>query len=396
MERDWLRDVKVGVFVLGSLILMALAVFLLGGSSEFFEDRYTLYAAFDDVGGMKEGAVVRLAGIDVGEVTGIRFNEKLAAQPAQGEAPEDPQSPEARPKKAIHVTLSVMTQYAPRIRDNSVARIETEGMLGDRYLSLSMGTEHSTVKDPDGTVHDVDNAVMTDGQWLRVQELVQLVEYQKTANEVLADIQDISRKVNVALGTDQEATQASVANVVKSVDELLLAAKEGKGLIHALVYDESLTRRLSATVSNLETTTNELASISTAVRTGDGIAHELIYGEQGEQLAQQLGDLATALDTLVGDIKNEDSLVNALIYDPERAAMVEDLHAAATSLRAVAESIENGDGTAGMLANDPALYEDLRALVGGAQRNKLLRAYIRQAVAEGDAANASPWTPPPE
>lgn len=396
MERDIKRDVKVGLFVLAALLLGGLAVYLLGGSSEFFEERYTLYAAFDDVGGMKEGAVVRLAGIDVGEVTHIQFNDVLAAEAVAEDEDEDKDSPEARQKKAIHVTLSVMTQYAPRIRDNSIARIETEGMLGDRYLSLSMGLPRTKVKAEDGTVSEVDHIVMPDGAWLRVQDLVQLVEYQKTANEVLADIQDIAGKVNTALGTDQEATQASVANVVRSVDELLVAAKEGKGLIHALVYDESLARRLSKTVTNLETTTNELASISTELRTGDGIAHELIYGEQGAELAQQLGDLATALDTLVGDIKTEDSLINALVYDPERATMVADLHAAATSLRAVAEAIENGEGTAGMLANDPALYEDLRALVGGAQRNKLLRAYIRQAVAEGDAANASPWTPPPE
>ena len=74
--------------------------------------------------------------------------------------------------------------------------------------------------------------------------------------------------------------------------------------------------------------------------------------------------------------------------------MVEDLHATATSLRALSATIESGEGTVGMLANDPALYEDLRALVGGAQRNKLLRAYIRQTVEQGEANNAQPWTPP--
>ena len=48
------------------------------------------------------------------------------------------------------------------------------------------------------------------------------------------------------------------------------------------------------------------------------------------------------------------------------------------------------------MAHDPALYEDLRALVGGAQRNKLLRAYIRKTIEKGEAVNASAWTPEAE
>ncbi|MCB9796696.1 MAG: MCE family protein [Alphaproteobacteria bacterium] len=394
MERDFSRDVKVGIFVFLTLLLTAATVFMVGGSSDLFEERYTLFAGFNDVGGMKEGSVVRVAGVDVGEVTKIVFHDvdpKLAHAPAPiiDGAPRltDP----ALRNKAIHVTLSIMTRYASRIRENTTARIETEGMLGDKYVSLTMGLPVSTMRDETGEVSEVANAPLTDGQWLQVQEMVQLVEYQKQANEVLADIQDISRKLNLAMGDDQEATKASLASVVSSIDALLLEAKEGDGLIHALVYDKALSRQLSRTVGNLEATSTELAQVTTEIRTGEGLAHELIYGDQGEQLATQLGELAVALDALVSDIKSEDSLIHALVYEPERASMVEDLHATASSLRTIAASIENGEGTAGLLANDPALYEDLRALVSGAQRNKLLRAYIRKTVSEAEAEQSEAW-----
>jgi hypothetical protein len=47
-----------------------------------------------------------------------------------------------------------------------------------------------------------------------------------------------------------------------------------------------------------------------------------------------------------------------------------------------------------MLANDPALYEDLRALMGGAQRNKLLKAYIRRTVARAEEQDATSFEEP--
>ena len=63
-----------------------------------------------------------------------------------------------------------------------------------------------------------------------------------------------------------------------------------------------------------------------------------------------------------------------------------------TSLKKTSAALENGEGTLGLLAHDPALYEDLRALVGGAQRNKLLRAYIRRTIEKGEQVNASSWS----
>jgi phospholipid/cholesterol/gamma-HCH transport system substrate-binding protein len=99
---------------------------------------------------------------------------------------------------------------------------------------------------------------------------------------------------------------------------------------------------------------------------------------------------------LATDIRDKDSVVHSLVYDPEKAKMVDDLAATAAALKQTSEAINSGEGSIGLLAKDPALYEDLRALVGGAQRNKLLRAYIRQTVKKGEETNASPWEPAKE
>ena len=121
------------------------------------------------------------------------------------------------------------------------------------------------------------------------------------------------------------------------------------------------------------------------------MAHELIYGSDGEKLAKQLLNVSIAVDGLLSDIQQSDSLINALIYDPEQKKILEDLAATAATVRQLSENLRTGEGTAALLLRDPALYEDLRGLVGGAQRNKLLRSYLRRTIEENEKRLTSPF-----
>ena len=360
MSTDRKREVKVGVFVIGLAIAGALTLFMLGGSSDLLRDRYTLHAAYSDVSGLKPGAVVRLAGYDVGEVTSINFSDDLGV-------------------KDMYVSMKIMTEYQARIRKDSEARIDTVGVLGDKYVSISMG-------DPTQTM-------LNDGEWIEAKDPIDFLEYSKKATGILDSTNNIAHKVDLMLGDDSEAAKASLARSFSHLEQLLQETKGGNGLLHAIVYDDGMTRKVNNTLANLEGMSADLRATTQEVRHGDGIAHELVYGDDGKKLAQELSTLATALSAITNDIKTNDSLVHSLLYDPSKKQMVDDLAVTAAALRETSAAIERGDGTIGMLANDPALYEDLRALVGGAQRNKLLRAYIRKTVEKGEAANAGPWEP---
>jgi phospholipid/cholesterol/gamma-HCH transport system substrate-binding protein len=359
MERDLNKDLKVGIFVFLSIFLLGLIMFVLGEGSELLEDRYKLNASFDDVGGLRDGAAVRLAGIDVGEVSLVRMSDDEGIKP-------------------VFVELTLKAQYQTRIREDSIARIDTEGVLGDKYVAISVGS------------NKVDS--LSDGDWVQVQESKALVEYQKQANEILAQLEEISQKVNLTLGENDEARAASVANIITNVEQMTAEAEEGDGLIHALVYDKKLTNKLNRIATNLESGSEDVAVLTREVREGDSVAHELLMGDGGEELATQLSETALALETLVGDIKNEDSVVHALLYDADKAQLVSDLSVTADNLRAVSEGIEAGDGTVGALMKDPELYYDLQALVGGAQRNKLLRYYVRKTVEDAEDELAAPYT----
>ena len=354
------RTVKVGVFVSVLFAVMAAVLFVVGGSMDLLKSYYTLNGAWEDVSGLKAGAVVRLAGWDVGEVSAIRFSDDLGV-------------------KEMFVELKIKEEYQPRIRKDSEARIDTVGVLGDKYVAISIG--------------DPSQPVLEDNDWLTTRPQLDVLDYTKKVTEILESTSSIGNKVDLMLGADSDAAKASLATSFQHLEAILLAAKEGDGLLHALIYDKGMTDKVNITLGNLQAMSTDVRDTTHELRTGDGLAHHLIYDNDGADLAREMGALAKALATIADDVQNEESLVHSLIYDKEKASIITDLAVASSSLRTTAESISSGEGTLGMLTRDPALYEDLRSLMGGAQRNKLLRAYIRKTVAKGEEGLASPWEP---
>lgn len=363
MEPAGRRDIKVGIFVAVLIALIGVSVYVLGGSSALLEARYTLNGSWADVGGLKPGALVRLAGFDVGEVTNVQVSDDLGV-------------------KKIFVSMSIMRKYQPRIRKDSEARIDNVGLVGDKYVAISMG--------------DPSQPMLKDGDWIQTEESADVVEYTRKVRDILNSTASIGHKLDLMLGGDEEQTKASISQSAAHIEAILNEAQHGQGLVHALVYDKKLTKRVEHTLDNLDAASADLRAVAAEIRSGRGLAHEVIYGKDGAALASQLGHLAGALAELTHELKTNDSLLHAVIYDPQKTKLLDDLVATADSLRKTSEAIERGDGTLGMLAQDPTLYEDLRALVGGAQRNKLLRAYIRRTIQKGEETDASPWKPADE
>ena len=362
MSESRAQNIKVGIFVIGLSLTVLVSVFILGGSSEMLERRYHLEAKWEDVAGLKEGAVVRLAGWDVGAVDRIDFADELD-------------------QRELTVSMKITNRYQDRIRADSVARIDTVGVLGDKYVSISMGTPSS-----EGLV---------DGDTIQSRPALDFLGATNKVEDILASTANITKKVDLMLGTEDDAAKTELGKSMASLEGLFQGINDGRGLLNALVHDEAMANSLRRTASNLDRSTAGMARIMDEVESGDGLAHEMVYGSE-DGLAAEMRTLATSLGRLTEDIQNKDSMINALIYDADKVAILDDLQETVTSLKRTSAALESGQGTLGLLAHDPALYEDLRALVGGAQRNKLLRAYIRKTIEKGEAVNASAWTPEAE
>ena len=116
---------RVGLFVLMGLVALLGMVYLLGARARLFESRYTIHAEFTEVGGLADGATVRLAGVQIGRVEAVNL-------PPQ-------------PGGKVRVDMTITRKVTDRIRRDSIARIETQGLLGDKIVEITVGTSQAPV-----------------------------------------------------------------------------------------------------------------------------------------------------------------------------------------------------------------------------------------------------------
>ena len=122
MTRSPVRDLVVGIFVLIGLGAVAYLSIRLGGLSYGGPGGLTLYADFDQTGGLKTRAPVVIAGVKVGQVAAIELDPELRARVAL----------DVDPKLKLPV--------------DSSARIMTSGLLGDQFVALEPGAEEETLQ----------------------------------------------------------------------------------------------------------------------------------------------------------------------------------------------------------------------------------------------------------
>lgn len=125
-------DFRVGLITFVTVVLLIVGVTLTGGDKGiFFQKTSFLKAHLLDVGGLKKGSSVTIGGMTVGRVTDIRFV--------------------SNPGDLIEVVFQVRSDVRSRIKRDSICSVRTQGMLGDRYLDVSVGTKEAPPL-PDGEI----------------------------------------------------------------------------------------------------------------------------------------------------------------------------------------------------------------------------------------------------
>ena len=118
--RRLVLQMRIGAFILLGLVVFLAIIYLLGAQARYFERKYALRAEFTEVGGLIEGATVRLAGVQIGRVTSVDLPP--------------------HPGGKVRVTLTLARRFADRVRRNSEARIVTQGLLGDKLVEITIGS----------------------------------------------------------------------------------------------------------------------------------------------------------------------------------------------------------------------------------------------------------------
>jgi len=182
--------VRLGIFIVATLTVLAVGVFLIGNRQFMFSSTYKLNAEFKSVSGLSAGAEVRVGGIHKGTVQEISL----------------PGGPDG------HMKVLMLLESSTRkvVRQDSIASIQNEGLLGNKYVEVSFGS-------PDGKP-------IQPGDQIRTQPPL--------------DISDLMDKANVILDSTKEATD-NVAQISAKINR-------GEGTVGALVNDRKLYENVHA------------------------------------------------------------------------------------------------------------------------------------------------------
>jgi phospholipid/cholesterol/gamma-HCH transport system substrate-binding protein len=132
-KRNFSIEFFVGLFTLIGCIAGGWLAVGLGGATLFSTNTYTIYAEFDNISGLKEGASVEIAGVQIGTVTDLKLKD-----------------PSAIVALALHKGVSIY--------EDDIAAIRTKGIIGDRYIKISRGGAGELLN-PEGTITETESVV---------------------------------------------------------------------------------------------------------------------------------------------------------------------------------------------------------------------------------------------
>ena len=168
-------ELRVGLFVLAGLFILAVAIFYITGAG-ILGPKYRLYTYLPEVEGVAAGAPVRLDGVSIGNV------EKIALNPHPTDRTQ-----------SIQLILRIDKKFSPEVRTDSTASLVTEGLLGDRYVTIKRGLSGDALK-PNSTIPGAPAVAMTE----MVERGTDLLD---TLNGVTGELRGIIDQVKEGKGT---------------------------------------------------------------------------------------------------------------------------------------------------------------------------------------------------
>ena len=245
------KVVGAGAFVIIGVLLFTAALFMIGERRMLFADRFELYTEFAKLGQLEQGSIVRVAGMNAGEVTEIMV----------------PRSPAER----FRVKMQVRSDLHPLIRTDSIATAQTEGLVGGIYVNIATGSERAAQLPTGGTI--------TSREPLAMGDLLQ------QASDTIAQVNETVSK----LSGDVENTVRQIANTAADAHDLI----------------EDVSPQIKAIADNGSRMSADTQQIIATVRAGEGTLGKLINDDALYNRAREIADDARVVMANVKQVSDE-------------------------------------------------------------------------------------------
>jgi phospholipid/cholesterol/gamma-HCH transport system substrate-binding protein len=224
------RMAGVGAFVIAGLLLFTIGLFMIGDRQMAFARKFTIYTQFAKVTGLQPGSIVRVSGAKAGAI-------KQILTPS-------------RPSDKFRVQLEISEALHGLVRTDSVATIETEGLVGGSYLGIGTGSDAARAAAPNSTIPSKEPFEIADlmeqmrGSIQRVNDTIDEMKYdiQRAVGSV-ADTAGSANELVIAVTEDVKTMASAAARISGDAAQIADSIRGGKGTIGKLVNDDELYRR---------------------------------------------------------------------------------------------------------------------------------------------------------
>lgn len=374
-KRVRLAELKVGILVLVGLLLFLVLILQQSWGIRWFSSSAKVLAYLTDVGGLKPGAPVWFAGMEIGRVRAVAIvppesydgNAKVFSRIAEIkkelEALEADASVQERDREElrdqirdlktgirfVEVRLDIDPEYLDRISRDSEISIESRGLIGDSFIDISPGT--------------MGVPPVRQGEYY-VIESVQSAGFRKImtgVNDVVANFgvlsehfKEIVTRINPAkvgsdmgdIVNDMQRTIREANRTFSSATSLLDEMQRGKGTVGRLVADPELHNRLTEALEKFNT-------LAENIQNGQGTIGRLM---SDPSLFENANRMLARADTVMERMENGEGTLGKLSKDD---AFYRSSTEALAKFALLMEEIEGGKGTMGKLLKDPSLYNNL-------------------------------------
>jgi phospholipid/cholesterol/gamma-HCH transport system substrate-binding protein len=289
-------ELRVGIFTLAGLLLLAVAVFYVTGSGSLGA-KYRLHTFLPEVDGLAVGAPVSIDGVEVGNVESISIAPPTPGQPLDKD-------------RSIEVFMRISKHYQNNIRSDSSASLVTEGLLGDRYVDIDRGSTGD---------------VLTDGQEVSGKEETAIKQVVERSADVMANLSALSGQLST----------------------MVTGLKNGQGTLGALLEDKTLYNNLNATIGRA----NDMLA---GIQGGQGTLGKLVTSDT---IFTKIDSSTARIDDILAAVQQQKGSFDKLVYDP---AVHDEAKEFLNNANGLLAGVRAGQGTLGKLATDDTLYTEYR------------------------------------
>jgi phospholipid/cholesterol/gamma-HCH transport system substrate-binding protein len=289
-------ETRLGIFFAMCLVV-AVIILEMVGVAEYFKPGYRIHADFKSIMELKQGDLVKMAGVEVGRVERIALTNEL-----------------------VRVTMKIKKQEA-QIRTDSQASIRFTGLMGQNFVAVTFGTPNSPRAEDGASLSTVEQSDLSSVMNEIKDAVSQLKGFRKDFST--DNLTSMFGPITHFMEQNSNHLHVLLGNARKVSDQIA----EGKGTVGKLLYDDSLYQLAMTTVAGVQAGVSELRAVASDAR---GLVSDVNAGK---------GNLGLLL--------RDDAL-----YRESTNAM--------TNVREIMQKVNQGQGTVGKLVNDESFYKNVK------------------------------------